>query len=88
MTPPPPPPEAGAEVSRGATAKGTESPASPAGARKPWVKPVLSSMHEMMSTGTGAKNPTPQSYEGNTAGLPAMLLAPAPFSQYGPFQNI
>lgn len=45
-------------------------------------------MHEMMSTGTGAKNPTPQSYEGNTAGLPAMLLAPAPFSQYGPFQNI
>ena len=39
-----------------------------------------------MSTGTGAKNPTPMSYEGHQAHLPA--ADPTPFETYGPFQNV
>ena len=84
--PPPPPPESGAEAVRDAALKGVESPAPFAGARKPWVKPVLMMMHEVTSIGTGTKQPSPQSYEGRID--PAVGSGPAPYRTYGPFQQI
>ena len=86
--PPPPPPKAGAEAARDAAVKGTESPAFPAGARKPWAKPVLSMLHEVTSIGSGTKQPSAQSYEGRIDPAAGQFAPATPYSTYGPFQNI
>ena len=51
------------------------------GARKPWVKPVVTMLLNVTSTGDGAKQPNPGAYEGRPD--PASL-----YNTYGPFQQI
>ena len=61
--------------------KGSErSLLGPAGAKKPWAKPSLTPLREMVSIGTGAKAVTQESYEGATPG--------ASYPQYGPVQDL
>ena len=56
--------------------------------RKPWVKPVVTRMHEVTSTRSGAKQPGAEFYEGGPTGGPGEYAPPTPYSTYGPFQNI
>ena len=51
------------------------------GARKPWAKPVITTLFDVTSTGDGAKQPNPAAYEGRPD--PAAL-----YNTYGPFQQL
>ena len=68
-----------------AAVKGAEAPALPAGARRPWVKPVVRRVHEVTATATGTKQPGPSSYEGRSTGPQG---DPTPFETYGPIQQL
>ena len=55
---------------------------------KPWVKPVLTMVHEVTSIGAGVKQPTPISYEGRVDPAIGQFAPATPYATYGPFQNI
>ena len=50
------------------------------------MKPVLSTLLGVTSTGDGAKQPSPLSYEGRTT--PDIPSFGNPYQTYGPFQNV
>ena len=52
------------------------------------MKPVVTRMDEVTSTGAGAKQPGPEFYEGAPTGGPGQFAPPTPYSTYGPVQNV